>query len=170
MKALTLHQYWAHAMAPLLVKKIETRGWYTPYRGPLAIHAAASVPAYAREDFMCNLTARAVFHSHGIFISSGEDLKTLPLGAIVGVCDLVACITTNVCHPTDAITRKVYERPQRGDVERAFGNYEPNRFMWITENMRPLKEPIPCRGYQQLWNVPQEVEAQIINQLKGTIQ
>lgn len=38
MKALTLHQPWATLVA-LGIKTVETRSWYTPYRGPLAIHA-----------------------------------------------------------------------------------------------------------------------------------
>ena len=37
--ALSLWQPWASAIA-LGLKKIETRSWYTPYRGPLLIHAA----------------------------------------------------------------------------------------------------------------------------------
>lgn len=162
-KALTLHQYWAYAMAPLLLKTIETRGWYTPYRGPLAIHAAASVPAYAREDFELNQVAQTTFAAHEIY--NGADLLKLPLGAIVGVCDLVACVTTNVERPTDPISRKVYERPGEQSVEYAFGNYKPNRFMWITENMRILPEPIPCRGHQKLWNLPPDVELRINEQI-----
>ena len=39
MKAITLWDPWASAMA-LELKRNETRGWSTPYRGPLAIHAA----------------------------------------------------------------------------------------------------------------------------------
>jgi activating signal cointegrator 1 len=155
MKALTLHQYWAHAMAPLLLKKIETRGWYTPYRGLLAIHAAATVPAYARDSFECNAVALTCFAPLGI--RAGNDLKKLPLGVIVGVCDLVACVTTNIERPLDAISRKAFYRPQPGSIEYAFGNYEQNRFMWITENMRVLESPIACTGHQRLWDVPEEI-------------
>lgn len=39
MKALSLHQPWASAIA-LGLKHLETRSWATSYRGPLAIHAA----------------------------------------------------------------------------------------------------------------------------------
>ncbi len=39
MKALTLTQPWAHLVA-VGAKRVETRSWPTPYRGPLAIHAA----------------------------------------------------------------------------------------------------------------------------------
>jgi hypothetical protein len=40
-KALTLHQPWAPAIAEG-IKTIETRSWSTSYRGPLAIHAGKS--------------------------------------------------------------------------------------------------------------------------------
>ncbi len=38
MKALTLTQPWASLMA-LGVKRIETRSWYTSYRGEVVIHS-----------------------------------------------------------------------------------------------------------------------------------
>ncbi len=43
MKALTLWQPWASLIA-IGAKSIETRSWATPYRGRLAIHAAARKP------------------------------------------------------------------------------------------------------------------------------
>ncbi|HVT78326.1 MAG TPA: ASCH domain-containing protein [Acidimicrobiales bacterium] len=42
MKALTLHEPWATDVAEGR-KRIETRGWSTRYRGPLAIHAARTL-------------------------------------------------------------------------------------------------------------------------------
>lgn len=47
MKALTLHQPWATLVA-LGVKSIETRSWTTSHRGPIAIHAARTMPREAR--------------------------------------------------------------------------------------------------------------------------
>ena len=46
MKALTLTQPWASLVA-CGAKTIETRSWRTPYRGPVAIHAAKGFPADA---------------------------------------------------------------------------------------------------------------------------
>ena len=48
MKALTLHQPYASAIA-LGLKHFETRAWKTTYRGPVAIHAAQCVPKYAKD-------------------------------------------------------------------------------------------------------------------------
>ena len=57
MKVLTLHQPYASLIASGL-KTIETRGWNTKYRGPLAIHAAARrVPTYVHHDVNADLPA-----------------------------------------------------------------------------------------------------------------
>ncbi len=70
-RGLTLFQPWASAIA-LGLKKIETRGWKTSYRGPLAIHAARAEP----------------FPLEGVpELPAGP----YPLGALVAVCLLEDC-------------------------------------------------------------------------------
>lgn len=39
-------------------------------------------------------------------------------------------------------------------VERIYGNYSPGRFGWILEDVRALPEPIPCKGAQGFFDVP----------------
>jgi hypothetical protein len=145
MKALTLTQPWATLVA-IGAKKIETRGWNTLHRGPVAIHAAKTFPEEAarlclRRPFMDALTGAGV---------TGVDM--LPLGAIVAVANL-----QHVC-PTEAFAR--YPRSLT-DQERAFGDYSPRRFAWMLTNVRPLREPVPCRGALGLWRVPDEVAARV---------
>lgn len=123
MKALTLHQPWASAIAVGL-KRYETRSWSTSYRGPLAIHAGKSVPACAREDFE---DAPAVI------------ARPMPLGAVVCVVELVAC------HRTEERASAV------SFEERGWGNWSPGRFAWELANIRRLPEPITARGAQGLW-------------------
>lgn len=55
--------------------------------------------------------------------------------------------------------------PDRDSPERAFGDYAPGRYAWLLANVRALPEPVPCRGYQQLWDVPIAVAAAIAAQL-----
>lgn len=136
MKAITLHQFWASLMA-LCLKKIETRGWYTSYRGELAIHAAASVPSYARFSFMDTPEAQRALAPLGI--TKPDQLDELPRGVIVGVVDLVGCIPTNDPGRADEVTGRVFTPPGLLSDEYAFGNYYPDRFMWVTENLRPLE-------------------------------
>ncbi|SMC82155.1 ASCH domain-containing protein [Sporomusa malonica] len=47
MRAITILQPWAELIVRRF-KTIETRSWPTKYRGQLAIHAGASLPAYAK--------------------------------------------------------------------------------------------------------------------------
>lgn len=69
MKAITIRQPWASAIVAG-IKTIEVRTWSTRHRGPLAIHAAATVDT----DYW-----------------PAEDEFELPTSAVIGVCDLVEC-------------------------------------------------------------------------------
>lgn len=131
MRAITLWQPYASAIA-LGLKTIETRGWSTDYRGPLAIHAArrfgGAEKRFARvERALGRLPAR------------------LPLGAIIAVVNLVDVRSTDEL----ALTT--------GTIERLYGNYEPGRFGWMLEGVRPLPEPIPFIGRQRFFSVPDEL-------------
>ena len=137
MKTLSLTQPWATLIA-IGAKKIESRSWYTPYRGPLLIHAAKSYPRWARETcegepFKSILAAAGITNiRHGF-----------PFGAIIAKCHLSAIVTTE---------GGLY----LSDQERAFGDYSPGRYAWFLENVERLPEPIPARGMLQLWEFPFE--------------
>lgn len=66
----------------------------------------------------------------------------MPLGFILGIVDLVECVD-----------RKYYltDNP-----------FASGPICWIIKNPRPLKNPIPWRGQQGLWNVPDEVVKELI--------
>jgi hypothetical protein len=141
MTALSLWQPWASLMAVcgsdgLPYKAHETRGWATSYRGLLAIHAAKRP---------MDADTRALFRE---WIEDGlipnVDMARLPFGAIVAVVELVDCIRT------EDISRETFLR------EWDFGNYEPGRWAWVTRNARSIG-PIPWRGAQGLFNVPDAV-------------
>lgn len=146
MKALTLHQPWASAIAVGL-KRYETRSWSTNYRGPLAIHAGKSVPAYAREDYEDAPAAIA---------------RPMPLGAVVCVAELVACHRTEVRGPSVSIE------------ERFWGDWSHGRFAWELVNVRVLTPPIPARGAQGLWEwseapAPTSTAPRVLNQRAGSV-
>lgn len=137
LKCLTLTQPWASLVA-FGAKRIETRSWSTDYRGPLAIHAAKTWTLDDRQT--CLLTPfRQVLTEHGI-----THTNQLPLGAIVAVANLVACAQV-----TDALNTLP-------NPERAFGNYAVGRYMWMLTDVRPLPQPLPCRGSLGLWTPDSE--------------
>jgi hypothetical protein len=126
-KALTLHQPWASAIAAGL-KRYETRSWSTSYRGPLAIHAGKTVPAYAR-----------VFESTLLEQELAVMPRPFPLGAVVCIVDLMAC------HRVETAGLLV------SPYERSWGDWSNGRFAWELANVRVLTPPIPARGAQGLW-------------------
>lgn len=133
MKVLTLTQPWATLVA-IGAKKIETRSWETDYRGTLAIHAAKGYPNDAKELVRSNPYFRKALEAAG-YNSANE----LPIGAILCTCHLA------MIEPTEA-TELIPDFP-----ERAFGYYDPKRFMWFLENVKRLPQPIPAKGALQLW-------------------
>jgi hypothetical protein len=149
-RGLTLWQPWASLVA-IGAKKIETRSWPTKYRGPVAIHASKS----ARE-WRYLLTFKEdpeVAAINAALSSAGLSLHMrLPLGSIVAVVDLTNCLETGGESP---------EWP-----ECAFGDYSDGRYAWFLKNLRCLPEPIPCRGAQGLWTVPEDVAMMVTNMLE----
>jgi hypothetical protein len=153
MMGLSLSQPRATLVA-LRAKQIDTRGWRTKYRGPLAIQAAKAVPAEAVAFFERSERARAVLATVGV--RSREDLEGMPRQVIVATCELVACVSTN-----PQLWESDYKAPEEDTLEREAGYYTPGRFMFFLENIRELATPIPCRGSNGLWPVPDDVRRQL---------
>jgi activating signal cointegrator 1 len=131
MRAISLWQPWASAVA-LGVKRVETRHWSTNYTGSLVIHAAKRWTRAEREFAEIEHTL-------------GRLPPRLPLGALVATCTLMGCrLTQDVSY-------------QLGSIERMYGNYEFGRFAWFLTDIKPFAEPIPWKGAQGFFNVPDEV-------------
>lgn len=133
MKALTVTQPWATLIASG-AKRIETRSWRTRYRGPLAIHAAATLPRWALRACFNELIASA------LGAASIRNLSDLPRGAVVAVAELVDC------QPVDELPRRLLTAH-----ERRFGDYTPGRYGWVLDDVRLLRRPVPARGALGLW-------------------
>lgn len=136
MKALTLTQPWASLVA-LGHKSVETRSWTSPYRGPLAIHAAKGFPAIAR-TFYDDQFKRRAWQPNG--------LPWPPvLGAVVAIAKL-----------SDVITTERFLQGDNDPGELELGDYTPGRYAWILDDVRPLARPIPARGMLGLWEWERE--------------
>lgn len=124
MKALTIHQPYAHLIATG-EKWVENRTWQTHYRGPIAIHAGQS-----KQWFTCP-----------------ED-EALPRGCVVAVADLAACVNKEwgdlkIGHELNGVV-SVW---QFWDHRHSIGPW-----CWILANVRELPNPIPAKGKQGFWN------------------
>ncbi len=144
MMCISLWQPWATLMV-MGAKLNETRSWPTSHRGPLAIHAAKKwnreLESLCFQEPFARTLSKLRPNEGGMFHLEDILAKVLPFGAIVGVVNVIRCLridTFSVIEPD----------------ERAFGDYTPGRFMWQTTSARQLKTPVPYRGAQGLFTIP----------------
>lgn len=158
MRALSLWQPWATAIA-LNSKRIETRGRHTYCRGPLAIHASArkrksEMEAFAHDDLW---RGALCLKEPGSVYMALRALDQLPFGAIIATCELVECFPTeHFTHAHSELFTLRGEAPYQW-CEHDMGNYsnaEGQRYGWMLDNIKPLRAPIPYKGLQGFFNVP----------------
>lgn len=137
MKCISLWQPWATLWASGS-KQIETRSWALKHRGPLAVHAAKVFKADERD--MC---FEEPFHSE--LLKSIDSIDAMPLGVIVGIVNISDCKTSEHLH------RIISE------LEREFGDYSAGRYGWIANKFKPFAEPLPYKGQQGLFDVPDDL-------------
>lgn len=151
MKAITICQpYAALILLPTSHpdhKFVENRTWPTSYRGPLLIHAGKS---------------RSWLHGYVGGFNGLPHVDDLPFGAIVGVAELSRCDSIrdlmNICHGvTDASSKEKLA----AKTIRAHKHTE-GPFCWVLKNIRKFNTPIPYRGAQGLFDVPDEVVAEAL--------
>lgn len=138
--AISLLQPWASLVVGGK-KHIETRSWRTPILGPLAIHASKGFPmvpkALCDKEPFRKALAELGYSGHA----------ELPRGAILGHVTMVGCVSTNnlsVLDSTGLLT------PQ----EKAFGDYGPNRWLWVFEDPVQHDEPRLAKGALSVWRIP----------------
>lgn len=127
MKALSILQPWAWAIVHG-TKRIENRTWSTKYRGPLALLAGKSP----------RLLAGSQPTDWHVPLPGLPDFDSLAFGAIVGICRLVECVPVSVYRD---------RRPA----------YAEGPWCWILRDVAALAKPIPWKGEQGLFEVPDSV-------------
>lgn len=143
MMALSLWQPWASLWA-IGAKQHETRSWETLHRGPIAIHAAKKWSGELEDLCLRQPFRRALA---AVMDPWQRPREALPFGCIIGVATLVDCVLI-----TPDTT------PWSSD-ERAFGDYTPGRFRLDFEERRWFSPPVPYRGRQRLFQVPDQIIA-----------
>lgn len=132
-------------------KHVETRGWPTNYRGPLAIHAGKYEPL-SYVPFATSHFREALENVCGLNEFGAPVIAALPKGAVLAVVELVECLP--ILPWGDPEGYMIEEK------ERAFGRYDNRdgqRYAWLTEFQFSLDEPIPAQGHQRIWNLPTTV-------------
>lgn len=149
MKALTLYEPFASLIAHAW-KEVETRDWYTSYRGPLAIHASLRKPDPAE-------LSRVTF----VLGHRGFEVPALTFGAVVCVCHVVACLPAPLAEYKAKQLKEWFEPKHGWELERQFGNYGTGRWAWILRDVQRLDRPLAVRGNRKLWNLGKTLESKI---------
>lgn len=158
MLALTLTQPYASLVA-WRCKRYETRGRYTAHRGPLAIHAGKGLDPVGGEVGLLRLCATEPFAT-ALRAGNGSPME-IPRGAVVALTTLVAVgqvlkdgnpviYWEPHGHAPVPVGHTRYE-PLPEEPERSFGGYDVGRFIFLLDNVQPLRVPIPARGMQWFW-------------------
>lgn len=150
MRALSLWQPWASAIA-MGWKRIETRGYRTRFRGPLAICSARTttgVDVAARGD----RAGHGMAWRHLFFLDNrglAQIFRDLPRGVVLATCDLIDCI------PAAQAKEQLLQDKDTGGgwIERQLGDYREGRWAWQLANVQRLEVPVHVYGRQGLFDV-----------------
>jgi hypothetical protein len=159
MKALTLIQPWATAIA-CWGKDVENRSWAPPTSllgQRFAIHAGKG-----RE-----LDAFALFVRARGIESRGMVFDQLPSGAVVATVRLAATVKVFDEGPLRGVRIMGEANRDRDRTSNQAAMSSPwlvGQWGWVLDEVRLLAEPVPCPGFQRLWNLPSDVEALVLEQ------
>jgi len=144
MKTISLWQPHAAAIARHL-KTIETRHWSPPekYIGvTIAIHAARrKIRPSELQEFQHDMAAWDWLLCPGV-------VQQLPYGALIATCKIERVLPTN----DPVLIKLAFDQDQL-----PFGNFGPQRFGWILSDVKALATPVPFKGRQGWFDVPDEL-------------
>lgn len=142
MKTISLWQPWATLVA-IEAKRIETRHWAAP-RGVVGERIAIHAAKRTSELWVCDERP---------FSEYAHELTDLPLGALVATAVIDRCAPMN--------ERGIAELKATQPHEHAFGHYAIGRYAWVLRDVRRLERPVPFRGAQGFFDVPDEALAAV---------
>lgn len=150
MKALTICQPYAHLIClpdnDDRAKRVENRTWATNYRGRLLIHAGKS-----------RLWLGDCAEEYDLQIDD------MTFGAIIGICNLAACVSVNV-GPNNSLFND--PSAQRRWPWLTTHRHVEGPFCFVLTECRRLAKPIPFSGKQGIFNTPNVIDVRILNQLQ----
>ncbi|MEQ9370665.1 MAG: DnaB-like helicase N-terminal domain-containing protein [Coleofasciculus chthonoplastes F3-SA18-01] len=122
-RGLSIQQPFA-TLIPQGLKRYETRGKKTNYRGLVLIHASQKIDK----------------HSFERIVREQDDPALFPTSRVLAVAKLTDCIFMDEAF--------INEQP---DQELFYGLWEPGRWAWKLENIQPLRQTVTGVGALGLW-------------------
>lgn len=155
MRAITVQQPWAWAVA-VGAKDIENRSrTLGPYRGQVAIHAGAAWSDRGANDHRIYGLAiqRRQSDDDALALLSLVGQRSLPTGAVIAVGELVAVHKPHELRPGAGCSCSTW-----ADME--YGGITVGAHLRFKDVVR-LAEPVPAKGRLGLWTPPADVEAAV---------
>ena len=150
-KALTFDQPWASLIA-LGYKTVETRHWQPPesLTGQImAIHAGKKVVDYD-----------LVWEREPWLLPFLHQLGDVPKGAVVALALLKEVVMSELVFMSRDDGLMVQCRRKDGTQvlipHDPWGDFRPNRYLWVFEGVHRLEVPDPATGHQGIWNYTRE--------------
>lgn len=148
------------------VKRVETRGYPTGFRGSLLIHSGKAWSANVAELAVSD-PFRPALESLGIVFTPDERAARagwgMPFGAVVGRVNLVDVFPTERIDVSAELASSppvpsagLFPGLTIGPREHAFGDYTPGRFGWLVAGAFRFPRPIPWSGQLGLFDVPDD--------------
>lgn len=174
MLALTLWPEWPWAVC-VLGKPVENREWPPPedvVGTDVVLHAGKSVGGRPSKVAMreglnaMSCAASAV----GVRLVSAE---VQPDGRVRMTTIHPGCAEPRVTHIVPGslvcVVRVAGVVDDKSDHPVADGPFYSGPFGWILEDVRPLSEPVACKGFQKLWQVPLPLVEQVYRQVPSAV-
>ena len=158
MNALTIHQPWA-AFIAAGIKTIETRSWCAPKNAigeQLAIHAGRRPIKWQEHSEWENKAAELLLSNHPEY-PRGDDCM-MASGQVIAGATLADCkqVRSHFRHISQPDQRMHYYA-DTGDGHSyeidPLGDFSVGRWLWILEDIEPLKQFVVARGRQGLWKI-----------------
>lgn len=159
--ALSVEPPWSHAVA-WLGKSPENRQWPVPPKligTDIAIHATKSVDETALAGYQPASWQAQHDRQPG---EPWPPLAGMATGAVVAVARIAGCHHATDCAGPLLAAAFGLEHDTLCSPWAAWGQYH-----WELVSVRPLLEPVPCRGHQRIWYLPQTVDQEVQIQLAG---
>jgi hypothetical protein len=161
MRALTVKQPWAWAITHG-TKDVENRSWQPPcWIDHLAIHAGARSGWDRDGEFSpvlrnaWNGWVRKRTDAAELIGGPTRNSHLVPFGAVIAVSTLAGCHLSPDFGGTCGATRPLCSPWAARD-----------QYHWLLTDIRPLAEPVPCRGMLGFWRLPDDVEKLVRAQLE----
>lgn len=146
MKALTICQPYAHLICVTREKRVENRTWPTRYRGPLLIHAGKN------REWLHIEPGADKDAEYGIRVAD------MTFGAIIGAATLFDCVNIESIDTGQHSERLPWLREHE---------HTEGPWCWVLTNRVIFDEPVPWKGAQGLFEVPESAVQRQIDLIKS---